>query len=92
MVETRAHTGAASVDLDGASYRMDTGHMTKEHEMHAIELVIDRLSTRFPDVARTDIEVVVYEEHGKLNAGQIRDYVPVLVERSSKLRLAHEWP
>jgi len=50
--------------------------------------VIDRLAARFPDRERSIIEDVVAEEHELLDDGPIRDYVPVLVERAAKLRLA----
>lgn len=51
--------------------------------------VIDRLAERFPDRQRSFIEDVVAEEHGLLDGGPIRDYVPLLVERAAKLRLSH---
>jgi len=61
--------------------------MSKEHELKALEMIVARLSLRFPLMSRSDIEVIVHEEYGKLSAGQIRDYVPVLVERAAKSRL-----
>ena len=63
--------------------------MTKELEARALMAVIDRLTERFPDEQRSVIEDVVAEEHELLDDGPIRDYVPVLVERAAKLRLAH---
>lgn len=63
--------------------------MTNEPEVRALMAVIDRLAARFPDRERSVIEDVVAEEHELLDDGPIRDYVPVLVERAAKLRLAH---
>lgn len=62
--------------------------MTNEPEVRALMAVIDRLAARFPDRERSIIEDVVAEEHELLDDGPIRDYVPVLVERAAKLRLA----
>lgn len=59
-----------------------------DHEPHAMVGVIDRLAERFPDKPRSAIEEVVAEEHGLFNDGPIRDFVPVLVERAAKRRLA----
>lgn len=62
--------------------------MTNEPE--ALMAVIDRLAERFPHHQRSVIEDVVAEEHGLLDDGPVRDYVPLLVERAAKLRLAHQ--
>lgn len=62
--------------------------MTNEPEVRALMAVIDRLAARFPDRERAFIEGVVAEEHEALDDGPVRDYVPVLVERAAKLRLA----
>lgn len=60
--------------------------MTREPE--ALMAVVDRLAQRFPDEQRSVIEEIVAEEHGLLDGGPIRDYVPVLVERAAKIRLS----
>lgn len=70
------------------SCRAETWRMQRDKEPHALVAVIDRLAERFPDKPRPTIEMVVAEEHGLLNAGPIRDYIPVLVERAAKRRLA----
>ncbi|MFP5367180.1 MAG: three-helix bundle dimerization domain-containing protein [Actinomycetes bacterium] len=66
--------------------------MTEEPEARALMAIIDRLAARFPHEQRSVIEDVVAEEHALLDDGPIRDYVPVLVERAAKLRLAHSQP
>ena len=62
--------------------------MTKESEARALMEVMERLAERFPDKDRSAIEQIVAEEHELLDDGPIRDYVPVLVERAARLRLA----
>lgn len=61
--------------------------MTREDETRALVGVINNLAERFPDMPRSDIETIVAEEHGNLNNGPIRDYVPLLVEHAAKKRL-----
>ncbi len=61
--------------------------MAREDEARALVAVINSLSERFPDMPRPDIESVVAEEHGNLNGGPVRDYVPLLVEHAAKKRL-----
>ncbi|GAA1769164.1 hypothetical protein GCM10009712_16460 [Pseudarthrobacter sulfonivorans] len=58
-------------------------------EPEALMAVVDRLAERFPHEQRSEIEDIVAEEHGSLDEGPIREYVPILVERAAKLRLAH---
>lgn len=64
--------------------------MTKEPEARALMAVMDRLAERFPDKDRSSIEQIVAEEHELLDDGPIRDYIPLLVERAARLRLAHQ--
>jgi hypothetical protein len=60
----------------------------KESEIRALAAVVDRLARRFPDHPRSFIEDVVAYEHGLFEDGRVRDYIPILVERAAKLRLA----
>ena len=65
---------------------LQTLAMTTEPE--ALMAVVERLTERFPDQHRSAIEDVVAEEHGLLDDGPIRDFIPVLVERAAKIRLS----
>lgn len=62
--------------------------MTKDEELRAIGKVVERLAERFPTVPRPSIEEAVRAEHGALDGGRVRDFVPVLVERAAKARLS----
>lgn len=62
--------------------------MTLEDETKAVEMVVDRLSEKFPDIPRANIEETVHEEHQALASGRIRDFVPVLVEHKARTRLS----
>ena len=59
-------------------------------EAHAIEEVIDRLAERFPTLERTHVAEIVHEEWRNLDAGRVRDFVPVLVEHEARERLRQE--
>lgn len=56
-------------------------------EMRALGHVVDRLAEKYPDVPRHHIEGIVEQEHRLLDAGRVRDYVPILVEHAVRERL-----
>jgi hypothetical protein len=47
-----------------------------------------RLIERFPDVARHVVDTVVREEHARFGTSPIRDFIPLLVEKSARRQLA----
>lgn len=61
--------------------------MDHAQELHAIAQVVDRLAERFPHVTRARIERIVAEVQATLDDSRVRDYIPVLVERTAKDRL-----
>ncbi|MBT2248117.1 hypothetical protein JHV56_05310 [Arthrobacter sp. BHU FT2] len=61
--------------------------MGVSEEVRAMSAVVDRLAAKHPDVARQVIEDVVQDEHRSLDAGRLRDFVPVLVEHAARDRL-----
>ena len=56
-------------------------------EQRSVEEVIDRLTKRYPDVDRLEIVQIVAQEHQAFEGHPIRDFVPVLVEKSAKKRV-----
>jgi hypothetical protein len=60
----------------------------KETEIRAVRAVVDRLARRFPDHPRSVIEEIVAYEHSLFAEGRVRDYIPILVERAARVRLA----
>ncbi|MBC7403210.1 MAG: hypothetical protein H7279_08585 [Microbacteriaceae bacterium] len=61
--------------------------MDQLQEDQAIAKVVDRLADRFPELGRARVDQVVAETRRLLDGNPIRDYVPVLVERTAKARL-----
>jgi hypothetical protein len=54
-------------------------------ELAAIERLIERLSRRFPDLARDEI---VRAKYAQFAGSRIRTFIPTLVERSVRADLA----
>ena len=55
-----------------------------------IEQIVDRLQERFPDRDRAEIEAVARDEYRALEGRPVRDYLAILVERSTRKRLKKE--
>ena len=55
----------------------------------AIQDVIDRLAERFPKLPPTQIADAVFEARDSFARAQVRDFVPLLVEREARARLEH---
>lgn len=60
--------------------------MDQAHEIKEIEDVCARLAERFPQLGAEVVEAAVRLAHSELT-GEIRDYVPVLVEHNARDRL-----
>jgi hypothetical protein len=60
--------------------------MDKQQEAKEIDDVIVRLADRFPTLDHDTIEAAVRQAHAEMT-GNIRDFVPVLVEHTARDRL-----
>ncbi|MCP2369746.1 uncharacterized protein YutE (UPF0331/DUF86 family) [Agromyces terreus] len=56
-------------------------------ELRSVEEVVDRLVEKYPGVDRRTVEQIVAEEHHEFDGRRVRDFVPVLVEKSAKKRV-----
>jgi hypothetical protein len=56
-------------------------------EQRSVDEVIDRLAGKYPEVDRAQIEQIVADEHHSFEGRPVRDFVPVLVEKSAKKRV-----
>ena len=61
--------------------------MDRSAEMRALAEVQERLQDRFPELDAEVVEAAVILAHAELN-GPVRAFVPVLVERAARERLA----
>ncbi|MFD9661059.1 three-helix bundle dimerization domain-containing protein [Rhodococcus sp. NPDC059968] len=62
--------------------------MTGDDELLQIEQVIERLTTRYPAASPGDIEHTVRTVHKRLAECRIRDFVPLLVEKTARRELS----
>lgn len=65
----------------------EDGQARELDEQQGVQQVVDRLAERFPDVDRARIAEIVDEEHHTFDGRKVRDFVPVLVEKSAKRRV-----
>jgi hypothetical protein len=73
--------GSMSRPNHGAAYEA-------REEQAAFERVVDRVTSQFPEVDREAIIATVRGAYGRFEASTIRDFVPILVERSVRAELA----
>jgi hypothetical protein len=60
----------------------------KEREADALRHTTERLRLQFPDRSSNEIDSAVNDRYSDFDSAVIRDFVPVLVERSVRNRLA----
>jgi hypothetical protein len=48
-----------------------------------------RLIDEFPDVSPAVVDTVIHQQHARLEASRIRDFVPLLVEKRARQDLKH---
>jgi hypothetical protein len=62
--------------------------MATEDELRAVEQVVDRLSVKFAHMPAQRVSEVVRETYHEFDGAPIRDFVPIMVEKSARVRLA----
>ncbi|QSE92482.1 hypothetical protein JWS13_29660 [Rhodococcus pseudokoreensis] len=62
--------------------------MSVDEERRQVELVVDRLAVEHVGVPRHTVEQIVHDVHATFDVGAVRDFVPLLVERSAKQKIA----
>jgi hypothetical protein len=61
-----------------------------QNENDAIQHVVGRLARQFPELPPNEVERAVYGKYESFADSPIRDFVPVLVERGARNRLAQQ--
>ena len=62
--------------------------MVQDDELRQVALVAERLCARHPAVPRASVEDAVREVHAGFAGSPVRDFVPLLVERGARARIA----
>lgn len=56
-------------------------------EQTVIDQLVGRLTSRYPAISQSTVERVVHDVHARFDGRPLRDYVPLLVERSARSEL-----
>ncbi|MDT5208304.1 MAG: hypothetical protein QOF67_719 [Mycobacterium sp.] len=56
-------------------------------EQTVIEQVVARLTSRYPVISESTVAGVVRDVHSRFEGRPLRDYIPLLVERTAKSEL-----
>jgi hypothetical protein len=70
--------------------RLHMAQRRAQDESDAIRHIVGRLSRQFPELPAEDVERAVYRKYESFTDSPIRDFVPVLVERAARRRLAEQ--
>jgi len=57
-------------------------------EQTIIDQIVERLSLRYPTIAASAVASVVHDVYARFDGRPLRDYVPLLVERSARSELS----
>jgi hypothetical protein len=66
------------------------GHTMQVSEETLLADIQRRLLHEFPDVATTAVNTLIRNEHARFETSQVRDFVPLLVEKSARRELKHK--
>jgi hypothetical protein len=57
-------------------------------EQTIIDQVVERLTNRYPSISESIVASVVHDMYARFEGRPLRDYVPLLVERSARSALS----
>jgi len=61
--------------------------VAKLSEQTDIDKLVERLTSRYPHIPPSTVQTVVHGVYGGFDGRPLRDYIPLLVERSAKAEL-----
>ena len=61
----------------------------KRAERAAFDKLVERIKSQFPEMDEQTVVATVRGEYGRFETSPIRDFLPILVERSVRHELAH---
>ena len=64
-----------------------TAGVAELSEQTVVEQVVTRLTSRYPAIAESTVAGVVRDVHSRFEGRPLRDYIPLLVERTAKSEL-----
>jgi hypothetical protein len=66
------------------------GHTIQVSEQTLLADIQQRLVDEFPSVAPAAVNTLIRQEHARFETSQIRDFVPLLVEKRARSELKHK--
>jgi len=57
-------------------------------EQTIIDQLVERLTNRYPSISESTVVSVVHDVYARFDGRPLRDYVPLLVERSARSELS----
>ncbi len=66
------------------------GHTVQVSEQTLLADIQQRLVDEFPCVATAAVNALIRQEHARFESSQIRDFVPLLVEKRARSELKHK--
>ena len=73
--------------VDGLVNRRQTSRVIELSEQTVIDELVERLTSRYPAISKSTVEGVVHDAHARFDGRPLRDYVPLLVERTARSEL-----
>jgi hypothetical protein len=61
--------------------------LVDSREWSAIQQLVDRLRSVYPDVSADTVATVVHVNHARFDGHPVRDFVPLFVERGARQEL-----
>jgi hypothetical protein len=78
---------AVSERVDRLVNTRQTSVVIELSEQTVIGQLVERLIGRYPGIPRATVESAVRDAHTRFDGSPLRDYIPLLVERSAKTAL-----
>jgi hypothetical protein len=79
---------ASAEQVDGWVNARQTSGVIGLSEQSGIDQLVVRLTNRYPTIAKATVESVVHDVHARFDGRPLRDYIPLLVERSARSELS----
>jgi hypothetical protein len=57
-------------------------------EQTIIDQLVERLTNRYPSISESTVASVVHDVYARFDGRPLRDYIPLLVERSARSELS----
>jgi hypothetical protein len=78
---------SSAAQVDAQVNAGETSGVIELSEQTIIEHVVARLTTRYPAMSQSTVASVVHDVHARFDGRPLRDFVPLLVERTAKREL-----